>query len=138
MNTKAALGHPYVDQLPAVEDDPGTATDDSGGGHGRLDWRQFLGGLSVAAGLIALFAGWFGMSGTTQLSAQLAYMFSGGFGGAALITLGATLFVAFEHHADRMAIQAVDRKLTELQASTKHLVVDPAGETERGRHALSD
>ncbi len=138
MNTKAVAGHPYVDQLPAVGDDAGAAADESGGGHGRLDWRQALGGLSVAAGLITLFAGWFGMSGTTQLSAQLAYMFSGGFGGAALITLGATLFVAFEHHADRMAIQAVDRKLTELQASTRHLVPHPAGETESGRHGLSD
>jgi hypothetical protein len=71
--------------------------------------------------LVTLAAGWFGMSGTYQLSAQLAYMFSGGFGGAALVALGATFFVAFEHHADRMAIQALDAKLREYQANLQRL-----------------
>jgi hypothetical protein len=138
MNTKAVVGHPYVEHLPAVEDESVDATGSTNRGQARLDWRQALGAVSVVAGLVTLFAGWFGMSGTTQLSAQLAYMFSGGFGGAALIALGATMFVAFEHHADRMAIQALDRKLTELQARTEGSAPHPAGATGSGQHAPSD
>jgi hypothetical protein len=119
MNSKAALQHPYLEEAPVVEG-AADAGADAAGSHQQLDWRQLAGGLCVVAGLVTLVAGWFGMSGTYQLSAQLAYMFSGGFGGAALIALGATFFVAFEHHADRMAIQALDAKLSEYQASMQH------------------
>jgi hypothetical protein len=129
MDSKSLMQHPYLDEVPVVEETPDPGSDAAGSSTRRLDWRQLLGGLSVVAGLVTLVGGWFGMSGTTQLSAQLAYMFSGGFGGAALIALGATFFVAFEHHADRLAIQALDMKLAELQASVQRVATQPAGRT---------
>lgn len=129
MDSKAVLQHPYLDEV-AIEDEPPAAAENAGGAQRRLDWRQLLGGLCVAAGLVTLAAGWFGMSGTNRLSAQLAYMFSGGFGGAALLALGATFFMAFEHHADRLAIQALDRKLSELQARTQPSAPSPAPKPE--------
>jgi hypothetical protein len=129
MDSKSLMQHPYLDEVPVVEETPDPGSDAAGSSTRRLDWRQLLGGLSVVAGLVTLVGGWFGMSGTTQLSAQLAYMFSGGFGGAALIALGATFFVAFEHHADRLAIQALDMKLAELQANVQRVATQPAGRT---------
>ena len=116
MGSKALPQHPYLDDV-AVSDDHGPDRTDGGVAQHRLDWRQLAGGVSVLAGLVVIAAGWFGMSGTMQLSAQLAYMFSGGFAGAALIALGATFFVAFEHHADRQAISALDTKLNQLLAA---------------------
>jgi hypothetical protein len=129
MDSKAVLQHPYFDEV-SVDDEAQTAEESAGGAPRRLDWRQLLGGLCVAAGLITLAAGWFGMSGTNRLSAQLAYMFSGGFGGAALLALGATFFMAFEHHADRLAIQALDLKLSELQARTQRSAPSPGRKPE--------
>ena len=125
MDSKALLQHPYLDEVAVVEGTSDAGSDAADPSRRRLDWRQLVGGLSLAAGLVTVVAGWFGMSGTTRLSAQLAYMFSGGFGGAALVALGATLFVTYEHHADRMAIQALDAKLSEYQANLQRLVPQP-------------
>jgi len=138
MDSKSLLQHPYLDEGPVVEETLDPGGDASGSSTRRLDWRQLLGGLFVVAGLVTLAAGWFGMSGTTQLSAQLAYMFSGGFGGAALIAIGATFFVAFEHHADRLAIQALDMKLTELQANGQRVATEPPSRSASEQHGASE
>jgi hypothetical protein len=75
MGSKALSQHPYLDEIGVIEDDTAERTGDAGTAQHRLDWRQLAGGVSVLAGLVVIAAGWFGMSGTTQLSAQLAYMF---------------------------------------------------------------
>jgi len=77
------------------------------------DWRQAVGAVLVAFGLVALVLGWYGLSGTVHPWEQLSFLASGGLGGAALIGTGMVLFVSYEHARDR---QALDRVLERLQA----------------------
>jgi hypothetical protein len=53
-------------------------------------WRV-AGTVLVAVGLAAIGAGWFGASGTRDVSDQIPYLISGGLFGLALVVLGAAL-----------------------------------------------
>jgi hypothetical protein len=102
----------------------------------RLDWRQALGVVLIAGGLISLIIGYVGISGTTQTYDQLTYFMSNGIGGAAAIILGSTVLVIREHVADRQAMQQLDERLTGID---RRLPAEAArrGETrpEPGAHA---
>lgn len=123
MGSETVLNHPYATGSVVIEETTAASADRKERSHhrGALDWRQVLGGVAIAAGLIALIGGWIGMSGTTDLSAQLTYMFSGGFGGAGLLAVGATFLVGFEHHADRIAIRELDHEIAVLQAEVRSI-----------------
>lgn len=92
--------------LPAVESSPARA-----GGLHALDWRQVLAGGVILAGLVTLAIGWWGISGTTKTYEQLTYLLSGGLIGAALIAIGGFIMVAYQHHADRLALMELERRI---------------------------
>lgn len=50
--------------------------------------------LLVTAGFIAIGVGWWGASGTRDVSEQIPFLISGGILGLALVLLGAAVFVA--------------------------------------------
>lgn len=54
-------------------------------------WILWGGIVFVAVGMIVIFAGYWGASGTTDPAAQLPYMLSGGAIGLALVVVGAIL-----------------------------------------------
>lgn len=92
--------------LPAVESSPGRA-----GGLHALDWRQVLAGGLILAGLMTLGIGWWGISGTTKTYQQLTYLLSGGLFGAAFIAIGGFVLIAYQHHADRLALIELERRI---------------------------
>lgn len=55
-------------------------------------WKV-LGTVLVVAGLAAIGAGWWGASGTRDVSDQIPYLISGGLLGLALVVLGTALLV---------------------------------------------
>jgi hypothetical protein len=109
------MNHPFLTNeaaplLPPVD-----------GVQGRLtalraaDWRQTLGGVTLLAGFVLLFMGWFGVSGTARTADQLSYMAAGGLGGIALVATGLTFMIAYEHRGDRRAIAQLEQHLAELE-----------------------
>jgi hypothetical protein len=109
------INHPFltgeaVPLLPPVD-----------GVHGRLtalravDWRQTLGGVTLLAGFVLLFLGWFGVSGTGRTADQLSYMAAGGLGGMALVGAGLTFLIAHEHRVDRRALAHLEHRLGGLE-----------------------
>jgi hypothetical protein len=81
----------------------------------HLDWRQAVGAVALLAGVVAVFIGWFGVSGTLDPGKQIPYVVSGGIGGAALIAVGMTLFLSLEHARDRVALEDVLSRLDTLE-----------------------
>lgn len=60
----------------------------------RTQWDRAAAVLLTIAGLLALLAGWIGVSGANAVVKQLPYIISGGIGGIALVAVGAALWVA--------------------------------------------
>lgn len=58
-------------------------------------WQLLLGSVLIAGGIVAIFLGWFGASGTNQVWAQIPYVISGGLLGLGLVFAGAALVFAF-------------------------------------------
>src|SRR5690349_19092418 len=67
--------------------------------------RPVAGPLFALLGAVALFLGWYGVSGTPVPAKQLPYLVSGGLTGVALVVLAAAFF----------ATEDVRRQLTELR-----------------------
>ena len=86
------------------------------GEHRLLVAAAVLGALGVAA----LAAGYWGASGTRQLSEQLPYVISGGLVGVALIFTAAILFARYS--LARLARYWLARLLAEQQAQTDRIV----------------
>ena len=92
--------------LPAVEGSNARA-----GGLNALDWRQVVGGAVVLAGFMTLAVGWWRISGTAKTYQQLNYLLGGGLIGAALVALGGVVIMAYQHHADRLAMVELERRI---------------------------
>jgi hypothetical protein len=81
----------------------------------EVEWRRAAGALVVLAGLVAIGAGWFGVSGSDTVWKQVPFVVSGGLGGAALVAIGVALLVSFEHARDRQLIQQLLARMDELE-----------------------
>jgi hypothetical protein len=92
--------------LPAVEGSNARA-----GGLNALDWRQVVGGAVVVVGFVTLAVGWWRISGTTKTYEQLNYLLGGGLIGAALVAVGGVVIMAYQHHADRLAMVELERRI---------------------------
>ena len=118
MAPEPALDHPLLGDnevdtiLPTVESERDRK------GLAALDRRQTLGALLIVAGLLAVLAAWFGISGTNNTTAQLSYLASGGIGGAGFLLIGSLLFVSQEHSRDR---EALDAAFGQLDARIRRL-----------------
>jgi hypothetical protein len=78
--------------------------------------RPVLGWVLAALGAIALFIGWYGVSGQALTAKQMPYLVSGGLTGIALILMGG-VFLATEDVRHSLArLGEVERKVDELYA----------------------
>ena len=78
--------------------------------------RPFLGWLLALLGALALFLGWYGVSGTAVPAKQLPYLVSGGLTGVALVVLAAAFFAADDVRRRFAHLERVERKVDELYA----------------------
>jgi hypothetical protein len=95
----------------------------------RLYW---LGILLPIGGLVAIWLGWWGASGTKYVYQEIPYLISGGIFGVALVLMGAALFARYsvarlvrlwlarsvadrQRETDRL-VEAIDRLTEELKA----------------------
>lgn len=95
----------------------------------RVFWRwvwesvkPFVGWVLAAAGIIALFLGWWGVSGQSLTSKQLPYLASGGLAGVALVVLAAAFFASSDIRRQLVRLDEIERKVDELY----DLLVDTA------------
>jgi len=80
---------------------------------GRVS-RPVVGWVLVAAGIIAIVAGWFGVSGEALVAKQLPYLISGGVLGLGLIIFGSMFLGTEEVRRDTARLDALERLVAEL------------------------
>jgi hypothetical protein len=84
--------------------------------------RPYLGWILLALGAIAIFLGWFGVSGQSLTAKQLPYLISGGLTGLGLIVVGAAFLATDNLHRQIARLEGVERKVDDLYAL---LVLEP-------------
>ena len=84
------------------------------------DPRMVLALVAGVAGAIAVFVGYFGVSGTLDPAQQLPYLVSGGVGGLFLLGLAATLLFSTDFSATRNEVRQLREEIAEL----RELLVD--------------
>lgn len=92
--------------------------------------RPLVGWLLALAGAIALFLGWYGVSGTAIPAKQVPYLVSGGLTGVALIVVAAAAFATDDVRRQLQGLEAVERRVAELYAllTEEPAAVEPAGQ----------
>jgi len=79
--------------------------------------RPVLGYVLVGAGLIALFVGWYKVSGESLVAKQLPYIASAGFLGVALVVLGARFMLIDDIRKDSGRLDRLETMVNELHAA---------------------
>jgi hypothetical protein len=79
--------------------------------------RPVLGWILVALGLIALFLGWYGVSGEAVVAKQLPYLASGGLLGIALVVLGGRFMMIQDLRRDSGRLDRLETMVDELHAA---------------------
>ena len=78
--------------------------------------RPYLGYLFIAAGLVVLFLGWYGVSGEALVAKQLPYLASEGLLGIVLITIGNRIFLINDLRRDSGRLDRLEEMVAELHA----------------------
>jgi hypothetical protein len=78
--------------------------------------RPYLGWVLYAAAVIALFVGWWGVSGTPLVAKQLPYIASAGLIGVVLITIGNRVFMTNDLRRDSGRLDRLEQMVGELHA----------------------
>jgi hypothetical protein len=78
--------------------------------------RPYLGYLFIAAGIVALFVGWWGVSGTALVAKQLPYIASAGLAGVVLIAIGNRIFLINDLRRDSGRLDRLEEMVAELHA----------------------
>lgn len=76
--------------------------------------RPVLGWLLVAAGALALFLGWYGVSGQALTAKQLPYLVSGGLSGIGLIVVAGVFLATDDVRRQLQRLDAFERKIDDL------------------------
>jgi hypothetical protein len=84
--------------------------------------RPYLGWILIALGALAIFLGWFGVSGQSLTAKQLPYLVSGGLTGVALIVVGAAFLATDNVRREVARLDSLQRKVDDLYAL---LVLEP-------------
>jgi hypothetical protein len=79
------------------------------------DPRMVLAVVAAIAGAIAVFVGYFGVSGTLDPAQQLPYLVSGGVGGLFLLGVAATLLFSTDSSATRNEVRELRQEIAELR-----------------------
>jgi hypothetical protein len=85
--------------------------------------RPYLGWGLVVLGAVAIFLGWYGVSGQAITAKQLPYLISGGATGIALVLIGGVFLATDNLRRHLGRLDGVERKVDELYAL---LVAEPA------------
>jgi hypothetical protein len=80
----------------------------------RLPARQLLAWALAALGVVALFLGWWGVSGTALTAKQIPYVVSGGLTGTCLLVLAAAAFASDDVGRRLDRLDEVERKVDQL------------------------
>ncbi|HVV74822.1 MAG TPA: hypothetical protein VHC43_02225 [Mycobacteriales bacterium] len=78
--------------------------------------RPYLGYVFIVAGLIALFVGWWGVSGTALVAKQLPYIASAGLVGVVLVAIGNRIFMTNDLRRDSGRLDRLEQMVAELHA----------------------
>ncbi|MHB2021900.1 MAG: hypothetical protein ACYCO3_01005 [Mycobacteriales bacterium] len=97
--------------------------------------RPVLGWVLVGAGAVALFLGWYGVSGQALTAKQLPYLVSGGLSGIGLLIIAGVFLATDDVRRQLRRLDAVERKVDELFAL--FTAVDPEAGTSRTDHFLA-
>lgn len=137
MSHAADAGHPVADRPagPAAASTPHALPDR------RLFWqwvwsavRPVLGWVLAALGAIALFAGWYGVSGEALTAKQLPYLVSGGLSGIALVVLAAAFLATEDFRRQTSKFSELEAKVDALhRLFAAELAAPPAPTTEPDR-----
>src|SRR4051794_10553005 len=79
--------------------------------------RPVLGWVLVALGLVALFLGWYGVSGQSLVAKQLPFLASGGLLGIALVVLGGRFMLMQDLRRDSGRLDRLETMVNELHAA---------------------
>ncbi len=90
----------------------------------RLQWDRALAWVLVAAGAIALIAGWVGVSSTAYAAEQLPYIISGGIGGIFLLGVGATLWLSADLRDEWRKLDQIEEALQQREGIPVHAEAD--------------
>lgn len=77
-------------------------------------WRPAAAWALVAAGLLLLVLGWYGVSGQSLTAKQLPYLVSGGLGGVGLLVLAAALLTTQDVRRQLERLERVEAQVTTL------------------------
>jgi hypothetical protein len=94
--------------------------------------RPYLGWICLAAGLVALFLGWYGASGTPIVAKQIPYLASDGVLAVVLIAIGNRIFLIKDLRRDSGRLDRLEEMVSELHAvllARADAVPDPAATT---------
>jgi hypothetical protein len=78
--------------------------------------RPVVGWVLTAVGLLAIFLGWFGLSGQSLVAKQLPYLISGGIGGIALVAIGAVILGTEDLRNDSGRLDRLEKQIAQLHA----------------------
>lgn len=109
--TTAAVSPPSPDPVTRLEISPSV-------GFGWLTdtIRPYLGWICLVAGLVALFLGWYGASGTPIVAKQVPYLASDGVLAVVLIAIGNRIFLINDLRRDSGRLDRLEEMVSELHA----------------------
>jgi hypothetical protein len=100
-------------------------------------WFQLAGAVFIAVGLLAIIAGWYGVSHTARQWRQTPYLMSGGVLGLGLIFIGGFSYFAFwmtklvqQTHRQTAVLERIERAMTGATgdaSDSDRLVIVPPG-----------
>jgi hypothetical protein len=79
----------------------------------RLQWDRVGAWACVLAGVITLFIGWLGVSGTAYTAKQLPYLASNGLGGLFLLGTGAMLWLSADLRDEWRKLDRIEKAIIE-------------------------
>lgn len=103
----------------------------------KRQWDRGLAAVAAALGAIALFLGWFGVSGATLTTEQIPFLASGAVAGLFLLGIAATLWLSADLRDEWQKLDDIYQLLQdEADARGQSLDVDP-GEDPSGDDATT-
>ena len=96
--------------------------------------RPYLGWICLVAGLVALFLGWYGASGTPIVAKQVPYLASDGVLAVVLIAIGNRIFLINDLRRDSGRLDRLEEMVSELHAVLLGASGRGGGSRPRRRH----